>query len=130
MSGTLFDTSGPGGLTHPAGSNRVPGSRTPSACANTYGPPERRSGSRQRLSEAAETPGRYGRFGGQYVPETLMPALEELQAALVEARADDGFASELAALNRDYGGRPTPLYMAERMSHEVGSPIWFKREDL
>jgi len=93
-------------------------------------PPGRQSGSRQLLAEAAGTPGRYGRFGGQYVPETLMPALEELQAALAEARADDGFAAELANLNRDFGGRPTPLYLAERMSHEVGSPIWFKREDL
>src|SRR5258708_5173650 len=82
------------------------------------------------MAEAGATAGRYGQYGGQYVPETLMPALEELQGALAAARADDSFAAELADLNRDYGGRPTPLYLAERMSHEVGSQIWFKREDL
>jgi tryptophan synthase beta chain len=82
------------------------------------------------LAEAEATHGRFGRFGGQYVPETLMPALEELEAALAEARADPGFATELGALNRDYGGRPTPLYLAERMSEQAGQGIWFKREDL
>ena len=59
-----------------------------------------------------------------------MPALEELEAALAEARADSAFAEALAALNRDYGGRPTPLYLAERMSEQAGEEVWFKREDL
>ncbi len=82
------------------------------------------------MAEAKAAAGRFGQFGGQYVPETLMPALEELEAALAEARADSAFADELAALNRDYGGRPTPLYLAERMSEQAGEEVWFKREDL
>jgi tryptophan synthase beta chain len=82
------------------------------------------------LAEAKAAAGRFGQFGGQYVPETLMPALEELEAALAEARADSAFAEELEALNRDYGGRPTPLYLAERMSEQAGEEVWFKREDL
>jgi tryptophan synthase beta chain len=79
---------------------------------------------------AEERPGRFGQFGGQYVPETLMPALEELDHAYAEAQADPGFEAELAALNRDYGGRPTPLYLAERLSEEAGAAVWLKREDL
>ena len=82
------------------------------------------------MAEPAEVPGRFGRFGGQYVPETLMPALEELEAAVVAARSDETFKAELHALNRDFGGRPTPMYLAERMSREAGAEIWFKREDL
>jgi tryptophan synthase beta chain len=82
------------------------------------------------LAEPAGVPGRFGPFGGQYVPETLMPALEELQAAVVVARSDESFKAELQALNRDFGGRPTPIYLAERMSHEAGEHMWFKREDL
>ena len=82
------------------------------------------------MAEAKAVAGRFGKFGGQYVPETLMPALEELEAALAEARADSAFAEELEALNRDYGGRPTPLYLAERMSEQAGEEVWLKREDL
>jgi tryptophan synthase beta chain len=59
-----------------------------------------------------------------------MPALEELQVALEESRSDPTFAAELEALNRDFGGRPTPLYLAERISEQVGDEVWFKREDL
>jgi tryptophan synthase beta chain len=59
-----------------------------------------------------------------------MPALEELEAAVVAARSDETFKAELHALNRDFGGRPTPMYLAERMSREAGDEIWFKREDL
>ena len=73
---------------------------------------------------------RFGRYGGQYVPETLMPALAELEAAWVAACADEGFGSELAALLRDYVGRPSPLYRARRLSEAAGRPIWLKREDL
>jgi tryptophan synthase beta chain len=79
--------------------------------------------------------GRFGPFGGQYVPETLMPALAELEAAAAEAWADPAFTSRLNQLLRDYVGRPSPLYEAERLSEhyrrpEGGPRIWLKREDL
>ena len=73
---------------------------------------------------------RFGRYGGQYVPETLMPALAELEAAWVAARADPGYRGELAGLLRDFAGRPTPLYLADRLSQVAGREIWLKREDL
>ncbi len=74
--------------------------------------------------------GYFGRFGGQYVPESLSGALEELAGAWDEAGADAEFAAELDALRRDYGGRPTPLYHAQRLSAEAGVDVWLKREDL
>jgi tryptophan synthase beta chain len=73
---------------------------------------------------------RFGRYGGQYVPETLMPALVELQEAWITARDDATFAAELDALLRDYVGRPSPLYLASRLSAAAGHPIYLKREDL
>jgi tryptophan synthase beta chain len=73
---------------------------------------------------------RFGRYGGQYVPETLMPALAELERAWLEARSDDGFRSELDGLLRDYVGRPSPLYEARRLSAEARHPVYLKREDL
>jgi tryptophan synthase beta chain len=73
---------------------------------------------------------RFGPYGGQYVPETLMPALEELEASWVAARRDPAFAERLGGLLRDYVGRPSPLYLAERLSDAAGHPIWLKREDL
>jgi tryptophan synthase beta chain len=73
---------------------------------------------------------RFGPYGGQYVPETLMPALAELEAAWLVAREDAGYRDGLARLQRDYCGRPTPLYHAERLSEAAGRPIWLKREDL
>ena len=73
---------------------------------------------------------RFGPYGGQYVPETLMPALAELEAAWISARADQGYQMELARLLRDYAGRPTPLYLAERLSAAAGRTIYLKREDL
>jgi tryptophan synthase beta chain len=73
---------------------------------------------------------RFGPYGGQFVPETLMPALAELEVAWVEARADDGFNADLQRLLRDFAGRPTPLYEARRLSEAVGHPVWLKREDL
>ncbi len=73
---------------------------------------------------------RFGPYGGQYVPETLMPALTELEQAWVEAAADFGYRHRLAALLRDYVGRPSPLYLAERLSQVAGHPIYLKREDL
>jgi tryptophan synthase beta chain len=73
---------------------------------------------------------RFGPYGGQYVPETLMPALGELEDAWVLAREDSGFHAELDALLRDYVGRPSPLYLAKRLSTAAGHPIYLKREDL
>jgi len=73
---------------------------------------------------------RFGRYGGQYVPETLMPALAELEAAWLAARGDAEFQERLALLLRDYAGRPTPLYRAERLSEAAGHEVWLKREDL
>ncbi|MDE3129575.1 MAG: tryptophan synthase subunit beta [Acidobacteriota bacterium] len=79
---------------------------------------------------AAGVEHRFGPYGGQYVPETLMPALTELEQAWLEARAAPEFAARLRALLRDYVGRPSPLYLAERISAEVGHPVYLKREDL
>jgi tryptophan synthase beta chain len=73
---------------------------------------------------------RFGPYGGQYVPETLMPALAELEAAWVQARDSPDFRVELDGLLHDYVGRPTPLYHATRLSEAAGHPIYLKREDL
>jgi tryptophan synthase beta chain len=73
---------------------------------------------------------RFGPYGGQYVPETLMPALSELESAWVAARDDPTFRAELDGLLRDYVGRPSPLYLATRLSERAGHPIYLKREDL
>jgi tryptophan synthase beta chain len=73
----------------------------------------------------------FGRFGGQYVPEALMGALDELETAFGEAMADPAFVAEMDHLRRTYGGRPTPLYRAERLTaHGGGATIYLKREDL
>ena len=75
--------------------------------------------------------GRFGEFGGQYIPETLMPAVAELEAAYRDARADPAFGAELAALLRDFVGRPTPLTDAKRLAAAVGlRRVLLKREDL
>ena len=75
--------------------------------------------------------GRFGKYGGRYVPETLIPALDELEAAYEQALRDEGFRAELDALLRRYCGRPTPLYFAERLSRRFGTArIYLKREDL
>jgi tryptophan synthase beta chain len=73
---------------------------------------------------------RFGRYGGQYVPETLMPALAELEREWSAARANPAYRSELERLLRDFGGRPTPLYLAQRISERAGRPVYLKREDL
>ena len=73
---------------------------------------------------------RFGRYGGQYVPETLMPALAELEQAWVQARDEAGYRAELDGLLRDFGGRPTPLYLARRLSERCGRRVYLKREDL
>ena len=75
--------------------------------------------------------GHYGTYGGQFVPETLMHPLEELEAAYTEASKDPGFHAQLDELFRNYSGRPTPLYFAERLTRTWNSPkIYLKREDL
>ena len=80
--------------------------------------------------------GRFGQFGGKYVPETLMPALAELETAFKQYRSDPEFQQELQQLLRDYVGRPSPLYFAERLTQYYAKPdgsgpqIYLKREDL
>jgi len=74
--------------------------------------------------------GRYGEFGGRFVPESLMAALDELERAYAAARADVAFTALLAQQERTYTGRPTPLYYAERLSQRVGARVYLKREDL
>lgn len=80
--------------------------------------------------------GRFGQFGGKYVPETLMPALAELEAAFYRYKNEAGFQAELQGLLKDYVGRPSPLYFAERLTHHYARPdgsgaqIYLKREDL
>jgi tryptophan synthase beta chain len=73
---------------------------------------------------------RFGPYGGRFVPETLVGALDELSAAWADARASEEFQAELGALLRDFVGRPTPLYLAERLSERVGRRVYLKREDL
>jgi tryptophan synthase beta chain len=73
---------------------------------------------------------RFGLYGGQYVPETLMPALAELELAWTQAREDPSYRAELDGLLRDFAGRPTPLYRAHRLSERAGRPVYLKREDL
>ena len=75
--------------------------------------------------------GRFGDFGGKYVPETLMPALDELEAAYLEARSDPQFQEELDYYLAEYVGRPSPLYLAKRLTDQLaGAKIYLKREDL
>ncbi|MYE35199.1 MAG: tryptophan synthase subunit beta [Gemmatimonadales bacterium] len=75
-------------------------------------------------------PGWFGDFGGQFVPETLIPALDELTAAWAEARDDPSFGEALEASLEHYVGRPTPLYRAPRLGADLGLDLWLKREDL
>jgi len=75
--------------------------------------------------------GYFGEYGGRFVPETLVPVLDELTAAYQAVRADDTFWAEYESLSRDYSGRPTPLYLAEKFSqHCGGAQVFLKREDL
>jgi tryptophan synthase beta chain len=73
---------------------------------------------------------RFGPYGGRFVPETLISALDELAAAWSETRDDPAFQAELSRLHLDFIGRPTPLYRAARLSERVGRPVYLKREDL
>jgi tryptophan synthase beta chain len=74
--------------------------------------------------------GRFGDFGGMYVPETLVPACQKLDLAFREAWADEAFRSELNRLLRDYAGRPTPITVCDNLSEELGCQVLLKREDL
>ena len=80
--------------------------------------------------ERPDATGRFGDYGGTFAPETLMPALIELEAAFVDAWADEAFHDELQFLLRDFVGRPTPVYRAARLSDQLGFDLWLKREDL
>ncbi|HEX9382560.1 MAG TPA: pyridoxal-phosphate dependent enzyme, partial [Gemmatimonadaceae bacterium] len=79
---------------------------------------------------ATETVHRFGAFGGRYVPETLIPALDELDAAFDQAIRDPEFQRELDRLLKEYVGRPSPLSTAPRLSELVGCDVYLKREDL
>ncbi|MEE9285776.1 MAG: tryptophan synthase subunit beta [Dehalococcoidia bacterium] len=88
----------------------------------------RREGRTQALPDAG---GHFGDFGGKFVPETLMAALDELEQAYAEAKADPDFQRELHDLSRHYAGRPTPLYHARNLTrHLGGAQVYLKREDL
>ena len=78
----------------------------------------------------SHTTDRFGAFGGRYVPETLVPALDELEAALASALADPAFVAELDQMLTHYVGRPSPLTEAPRLSANIGAQVWLKREDL
>jgi tryptophan synthase beta chain len=83
-----------------------------------------------RAEPVVDKDGRFGSFGGRYVPEALMGALDELERAWDKARHDETFRADLEALLADVVGRPTPLYEAERFSRLVGATVFLKREDL
>ena len=82
------------------------------------------------MNAQQQTLDRFGAFGGRYVPETLIPALDELDAAFDAAMADGAFVAELDDLLLNYVGRPSPLSTAPRLSERVGAPVYLKREDL
>ena len=75
--------------------------------------------------------GRFGKFGGRFVPETLMAALQQLERAYEETKVDDTFGKEYLSLLKNYVGRPTPVYHATNLSKQLGgAQIYLKREDL
>ena len=83
------------------------------------------------MSTPEQQPGRFGKYGGRYVPETLIPALDELARAWAEARVDPAYQAAVAADLRDWAGRPTPLTFAARLTEAYGgAEVWLKREDL
>ena len=82
------------------------------------------------LALAASATDRFGAFGGRYVPETLIPALDELERAYDEARVDTAFLADVEHMLTTYVGRPSPLSDAPRLSEYVGARVWLKREDL
>jgi tryptophan synthase beta chain len=111
---------------HPERLERSPGTEAPLAWAD--GPGERGS---ETFKSGPDARGRFGRYGGQFIPETLMAAVEELAAAFDAAQRDGGFRHEFDELSRSFSGRPTPIYRADRLSERAGGArIWLKREDL
>src|ERR1035437_7627172 len=74
--------------------------------------------------------GYFGQFGGRFVPETLVPALDQLIKAFEDAKTDPQFWAEFNVLCKNYIGRPTPLFLAQGLSHQFGVPTYLKREDL
>ncbi len=102
--------------------------RNPNVTSNPTSPP-------QPLTQP-DALGRYGKFGGKYVPETLMPALSELEQAFYYHYQQPEFQAEFQGLLRDYVGRPSPLYFADRLTAHyarpdgTGAQIYLKREDL
>src|ERR1700743_939846 len=84
-----------------------------------------------QLTAATQTPGRFGPYGGRYVPETLMVPLFELERAYEQAQSDPAFQSQLQSLLKNFVGRPSPLQFADRLTKHLGGPrIYLKREDL
>src|SRR5712671_43975 len=84
-----------------------------------------------QAKKLAAVPGRFGVYGGRYVPETLMAALEELELEYEKAKHDRKFQQRLDYLLKQYAGRPTPLFFAERLTATLGgAKIYLKREDL
>src|SRR6202041_1229196 len=84
-----------------------------------------------RIPVHGNEPGRFGVYGGRYVPETLMAALDELEREYEKAKRDSKFQKRLEELLRTYAGRPTPLFFARRLTHKLGgAKIYLKREDL
>ena len=94
------------------------------------GPTETRPAGAGSLMGEPSAAGRFGEFGGRFVPETLVPACEELEAAFREAWADPGFRAELDAILRDYAGRPSILTECHNLGAQLGVRLLLKREDL
>ena len=84
----------------------------------------------RKLTELPDATGHFGPYGGQFVPETVMYALEQLEEAYEETLKDDAFQSELDYYLREFVGRPSPLYHAARLSEQCGAKVYLKREDL
>src|SRR5438067_7600112 len=88
-------------------------------------------GGMEKLVKGPDARGRYGGYGGRFIPETLMAAVEELALAFDAAQRDPGFQRDFESLSRSFSGRPTPIYLADRLSERAGgAPLWLKREDL
>src|SRR5690606_8535905 len=112
----------------PRGGGR-PGSRSPPAAAPWEAGMTSTPARAESLMGDPEE-GRFGRFGGQYVPETLVGACQEVEAEFRRAWADDAFRARLDGLLRDYAGRPSPLTECARLSEQLGCRLLLKREDL
>jgi tryptophan synthase beta chain len=111
----VLDASGP---THTPGRGDGPASRTRTAVQP------------RPVPHRPDPLGHFGAWGGRFIPEVLMPAVDELASAFDDAVADPAFLGELDDLRRSYAGRPTPLTLARRLSAELGLEVWLKREDL